>query len=187
MAETQVTQSLWKEVMGDNPSHFKGERHPVEQVSYDDCVEFSKRLSDRIQGLCFALPTERQWVHACQAGANGEVGRARMEEAAWYNGNSGFTTHPVGQKAPNAWGLFDMLGNVGEWCVSQDRESDCRNRNRGDKKLVFYPTRLYRGGGWGCSAANCEVGWRGFSRAGRPHSGIGLRLCATPSFWGKGQ
>ena len=123
MGETEVTQALWQEVTGRNPSsNGKGGGYPVENVSWNDCQEFLKTLNARpdvkAAGLRFALPTEAQWEYACRAGTTGAyAGTGRLDDMGWYSSNSGDTTHPVGQKKPNAWGLHDMLGNVYEWCA----------------------------------------------------------------------
>jgi formylglycine-generating enzyme required for sulfatase activity len=115
-----VTQAQWVEVMGDNPSRFKGDPNlPVEQVSWDDTQEFLKKLNAREHHRSYRLPTEAEWEYACRAGSTGAYcfgdDKAKLKEYAWYNENSGRATHPVGQLKPNAWGLYDMHGNVLEW------------------------------------------------------------------------
>jgi formylglycine-generating enzyme required for sulfatase activity len=113
----EVTQSQWQAVMGSNPSTVKGDNRPVETVSKNDAHDFLARLNAKPNakndGYKYRLPTEAEWEYAARAGTTGLS--ASLDEVAWYGGNSGDETHPVGQKKPNAWGLYDMLGNVREW------------------------------------------------------------------------
>ncbi len=111
MLETEVTQKQWKAITGDNPSNFKGDDLPVEEVSWNDCQEFCRKCS--ALGLPVQLPTESQWEYACRAGTT-DAYAGNLDEMAWYYSNSGNKTHPVGTKKPNAWGLYDMHGNVWE-------------------------------------------------------------------------
>jgi formylglycine-generating enzyme required for sulfatase activity len=110
----EVTQSQWQAVMGSNPSTIKGDNHPVETISKDDAHDFLVRLNARNDGYKYRLPTEAEWEYAARAGTTGAQ-TASLDEVAWYGGNSKDETHPVGEKKPNAWGLYDMLGNVREW------------------------------------------------------------------------
>jgi formylglycine-generating enzyme required for sulfatase activity len=158
-----VTQSEYQRLMGSNPSQFKGDCHPVEQVSWEDATEFIKKLNglseERTAGRFYRLPTESEWEYACRAGSStaycfGE-NEARLGEYAWYGKNSGNKTHPVGQKKPNAWGLYDMHGNVWEWC--SDWYGDYPSG------AVTDPTgpstgscRVHRGGSWGSVALDCR-------------------------------
>jgi formylglycine-generating enzyme required for sulfatase activity len=116
-----VTQEQWEAVMGANPSEFKGPTNPVESVSLDDCRNFLKRLNVKVGGERFQLPTEAQWEYACRAGSKTRYcfgdDESKLDEYAWYRTNEPGHTHPVGKKKPNAWGLYDMHGNVSEVCA----------------------------------------------------------------------
>jgi formylglycine-generating enzyme required for sulfatase activity len=114
----EVTQAQWRAVMKTSPSYFKGGTLPVEQVSWDEVQQFVRRLNARKDGYVYRLPTEAEWEYAARAGA-ATVHAGPLDQVAWYADNSGGTTHPVGEKRPNAWGLHDMQGNVYEFV--QDR------------------------------------------------------------------
>ena len=119
IGETEVTQGLWKAVMGNNPSNFTGDNLPVEEVSWDDCQLFIAKLN-QLTGRNFRLPTEAEWEYAARGGNKSKgykyAGSNTIDNVAWYKDNSGDKTHPVGSKAPNELGLYDMNGNVWEWC-----------------------------------------------------------------------
>ncbi len=143
LAKTEVTQAQWKSVMGSNPSDHEGDGNlPVERVSWTECDAFCKRA-----GL--ELPTEAQWEYACRAGSTGEyAGTGRLEDMGWYDDNSDGQTHPVGQKQPNAWGFYDMHGNVEEWCA--DWFGDYPKGPVTDPKgPASGSRRVHRGGSWG--------------------------------------
>ena len=115
LSETQCTQATWKAVMRNNPSHFKGDEQPVESVNWNYCQKFLKALNIRVPGLEARLPTEAQWEFACRGGTTWAY-YGKLDHIAWYRENSGRKPHPVAQKDPNAWGLYDMSGNVWELC-----------------------------------------------------------------------
>ncbi|MGA2230279.1 MAG: formylglycine-generating enzyme family protein [Tepidisphaeraceae bacterium] len=121
MGKYSVTQAQWQAVMGDNPSQFKGPTNPVEEVSWEDCQEFLQALAKKVPGKVFELPTEAQWEYACRAGTTTDYyfgdDPAKLGDYAWYLDNAGNHSHPVGQKKPNNWGLYDMHGNVCQWCA----------------------------------------------------------------------
>ena len=118
MGKYLVTQEQWEVVMGNNPSHFKGPKNPVEEVSWDDCQQYLDKLNERQRNPAgkFVLPREAQWEYACRAGSKTRYcfgdDDSKLDEYAWYEKNSDHKTHPVGEKKPNAWGLYDMLGNA---------------------------------------------------------------------------
>ncbi len=151
---TEVTQAQWKAVMIENPSHFRGDDLPVENVSWEEALDFAGKLgelkSDEAGGGKFDLPTEAELEYASRAGATGPWcfgdDGARLGEYAWYGGNAGDMTHPVGQKKANAWGLFDVHGNVWEWCRDWYGESTGAAEDPTGPASGKY--RLLRGGGW---------------------------------------
>jgi formylglycine-generating enzyme required for sulfatase activity len=182
MGKVPVTQAQWQAVMGGNPSSITdaGPDAPVDKVSWDDCQRFLARL-DGLQGQwTFRLPTEAEWEYACRAGTDGEA-YGSLDAIAWYSGNSAGTIHPVGQKQPNAFGLYDMLGNVWQWCQDWYADTypgggpvtDPQGPSHG-----FY--RVFRGGSWSVSATFVRSAYRDFftppdSRMG----GMGFRVVAV--------
>ena len=155
MFDTPCTQALWEAVMGENPSGFKGPDRPVESVSWDQCQEFLKRLNARCTGLELKLPSEAQWEYACRAGTETPRYREDLNEIAWYPENSQGETHPVGQKVPNDWGLYDTLGNVLEWCEDVWTE-DYEAR----KSAAASAHRVIRGGSWLDFAQDVRAAYR---------------------------
>lgn len=162
VGKTEVTQEQYEKVMGTNRSYFKGAKNPVEQVLWSDATEFCGKLSSKT-GRTYVLPTEAQWEYACRAGSAGRFCFGDLDSGlgnyAWIDSNSGKKPHAVGQKTPNALGLYDMHGNVYEWCSSQYkpypyREGDGRN-NQTDLAL-----RVLRGGSWGSSPLEARSAYR---------------------------
>ena len=175
-----VTQEQFQKIMGANPSRWKGEKNPVEQLRWSDAVKFCNKRSE-LEGLqsCYdlktlkcdfnangyRLPTEAEWEYACRAGSTTAYffgdSSAKLGDYAWFEKNSGGHPRPVGQKQPNAWQLYDMAGNVWEWCndfykVDYYQESprqDPQGPNEGQNKVL-------RGGAWRFSAENCRSGYR---------------------------
>jgi len=187
MQTTPVTQRQWKSVMGFNPSGFSrgSDDHPVENVSWYDCQQFIKSLN-RIEKHTYRLPTEAEWEYACRAGsphpcAEGEIIELfcgydyNLDIMGWYCGNSGRTTHPVAQKSPNSWGLYDMHGNVLEWC--QDWYTEYSATPQKDPTgPVIGSTQVVRGGSWFANAKNCRSGSRFYWTPNSKSDFIGLRL-----------
>ncbi len=178
MGETVVTQALWKAVMGTNPSWFKGDNNPVERVSWNDCLEFIKKLNEKT-GQTFRLPTEAEWEYAARGGNKSKgykyAGSNRIEDVAWYSDNSGEKTHSVKTKKPNELGLFDMSGNVWEWC--QDWYGDYSNLEQTNPNGALRDSyRVRRGGGWGSAAGDCRVSVRGGDTPASVSGYLGFRL-----------
>jgi formylglycine-generating enzyme required for sulfatase activity len=184
MQTTPVTQQQWGAMMGNNPSKFKGDgERPVEKVSWDDGQDFIGRLNEREGRKVFGLPTEAQWEYACRAGTEtryytGDT-EADLDRAAWYQRNSNKTTHPVAQKEPNSFGLYDMHGNVFEWC--QDWHDDYSKSGAIDPDGPSNGShRVVRGGSWNDSAGYCRSAYRYRIRSGLRSLDLGFRLVLFP-------
>jgi len=153
LARHEVTQEQWQAVMGTNPSEFKGPKNPVENVSWNDCRDFLAKLNARTSGPGFFLPSESQWEYACRAGSTtrwccGDDASA-LRDYAWDSSNANGKTHPVGQKKPNAWGLYDMHGNVWEWCDDAFAAGGGDGPNVGPAASnAVGADRAFRGGSW---------------------------------------
>ena len=203
MGKYPVTQAEWQTIMGNNPSRFKGARRPVEQVSWDDCQEFLRKLNANPPqsplnhppqsplnqggsqgGWVFRLPSEAEWEYACRAGTRTAYSfgddPAHLGDYAWYWKNSGGETHPVGERLPNAWGLHNMHGNVWEWCA--DSWHDNYNGaptdgsvwgNLSDKKA-----NVLRGGSWSNLTASCRSARRGNISPVNRYDYLGVRVLA---------
>jgi formylglycine-generating enzyme required for sulfatase activity len=221
MADSPVTQGLWLAVMGENPSQLADPAHldrPVESVDWNQATRFCALLEERLQragladdGLCFRLPTEAEWEHACRAGTQtatyagdltlrGECDAPELDAIAWYGGNSGVgydlaggadssawpnKQHPhskagtrvVKQKAPNAWGLCDTLGNVWEWCADAVKFGEgYAGGARVDPLGQAGPARAYRGGSWWFDAQDARAAFRDARDPSRRDGFLGLRL-----------
>jgi formylglycine-generating enzyme required for sulfatase activity len=195
MAQTEVTQELYVSVVGTNPAHFKGARKPVELVSWQEAVEFCRKLTERERSAGrlsaageYRLPTEAEWEYACRAGSvteyyNGD-GRAALAAVGWYDGNANGETHPVDEKEEaHPSGLYGMHGNVFEWCLDGWDETVYRARPDlwcaevwPDMELVrSTPNRVLRGGSWFLTARDCRSACR--NRGG---PGLRRRVRAKP-------
>lgn len=186
LGRTEVTQGQWEAMMGSNPSNFKGTNRPVEQVSWDDAMAFCRKLTEREraagrlpEGYVYTLPTEAQWEYACRAGTTGNYA-GNLDAMGWYASNSGSTTHPVGQKQANAWGLYDMHGNVWEWCL--DGYANYPGGNVTDPAAASPGSnRVDRGGSWSNSADNCRSAGRSWVGQVFRWFDLGFRLALAPS------
>ncbi len=195
IGETEVTQALWQAVMGENPSNWKGSNLPVEMVSWNDCQTFITKLN-QLTGRRFRLPTEAEWEYAARGGTKSRgykySGSNTLSSVAWYWENSGdkilsgdwrydkitanhCKTHPVKQKTPNELGIYDMSGNVWEWCQDwyASYSSSAQTNPQGPASAS---SRVCRGGGWDYSARLCRVARRDSSSPGVTLLNLGLRL-----------
>lgn len=178
VGETEVTQALWQAVMGSNPSYFKGDTNPVEEISWHDCHDFVRKLNS-LTGKSFRLPTEAEWEFAARGGNKSKgfqySGSNKINEVAWYNENSGSKTHPVASKAPNELGIYDMSGNVREWC--QDWYGDYR---KSAQTNPIGPSSgsgcVDRGGSWYCRWWDCRSANRNDFTPDSKLTFLGVRL-----------
>ncbi|MBU3967850.1 MAG: formylglycine-generating enzyme family protein [Euryarchaeota archaeon] len=189
MGKYEVTQKQWRDVMGNNPSNFKGDNLPVEEVSWNDVQDFINKLNEKEGGNKYRLPSEAEWEYSARAGTTTRYffgdDESRLGEYAWYYQNSGKKTHEVGLKSPNPWGLYDMHGNIGEWV--QDRwfkwvvdtwYSDYHGaptdgsswESGGDS------ARVARSGSWGTIDWGCRSAWRFGYVPDRRQNDVGFRL-----------
>ena len=184
LGKTEVTQGQWEALMGSNPSFFKGEDRPVEQVSWSEAMEFCGKLTERERtagrlpkGYAYTLPTEAQWEYACRAVTTGDYA-GNLDEMAWYIRNSSNTTHPVRQKRANAWGLYDIHGNVSEWC--RDWYGSYPGGSVRDPMGPSSGTlRVCRGGSWVNIAQDCRSASRDWDDPSRSVSILGFRLALS--------
>lgn len=174
MGVYEVTQEQYEKVMGTNPSKFEDKKqNPVEMVNWNDAVAFCRKLSalpeEKKAGHVYRLPTEAEWDYACRAGTTTDYSfgddESKLGEFAWYEENGGNSTHPVGQKKPNPWGLYDMHGNVHEWVSDSD---DVHNR-------------LYRSGSWFLTARSARSAYCGGLDPSSRFDDLGFRVARVPA------
>ena len=183
IGKTEVTQELWQAVMGSNPSNFTGKNLPVEKVSWDDCKTFIAKLN-ALTGKNFRLPTEAEWEFAARGGNKSRgykyCGSNTLSDVAWYVDNSDNKTHPVAAKTPNELGIYDMSGNVLEWCndwySSSYYTSESQTNPTGPDSGS---SRVRRGGSWNYSENTCRVSYRGNTTPSFRYNYLGLRLCLS--------
>ncbi len=184
MGETEVTQALWYVVMGETPNggwsntYGYGEHYPAYDITYEDCQSFLTKLNQRT-GKTFRLPTEAEWEFAARGGNNSKgytyAGSNTLEDVAWYDKNSHGMTHPVAQKKANELGLYDMSGNVFEWC--EDWYGEYFFMPQTDPTgAASGSTRVYRGGSWYEIIGDWRVSYRSYYYLGESHPSIGFRL-----------
>ncbi|GHU35956.1 hypothetical protein AGMMS50256_31890 [Betaproteobacteria bacterium] len=184
LGKYEVTQAEWVAVMGNNPSEFKGRSNPVDNVSWDDVQSFIQRLNAK-EGKKYRLPTEAEWEYAARAGTKSAYSfgddAGQLGQYAWYEGNSGDQTCPVGQKQPNPWGLYDMHGNVWEWVNDWYKDSyygsspstDPAGPSGGDLHVL-------RGGSWHYFAGTLRSAYRRSRAPDRRNENFGFRLALSP-------
>ncbi len=184
MGKYEVTQKQWREVMGNNPSYFKGDNLPVERVSWNDAQEFIQKLNEKEGTDKYRLPSEAEWEYAARAGTTTRYSfgddESKLGDYAWYDANSGGKTHEVGQKKPNPWGLYDMHGNVWEWV--QDKWHDNYNGAPTDGSAWEGDgsVRVARGGSWTYEAWRCRSAYRTYGGPGIHGDNLGFRLLRAP-------
>ena len=187
-----VTQAEYQSVMGSNPSHFKGSDRPVEKVSWEEAAVFCRRLNvhgrDALgDGWVYRLLSEAEWEYCCRAGTTTRWccdSDQQLGDYAWYSANAGSQTHPVGQKLPNAWGLYDMHGNVLEWCLDWLDSAAYKSRSRSvtddPVNLTAASDRVIRGGSWDFVASNCHSACRNSFTPDYRDYDLGFRLSRGP-------
>ena len=204
---TEVSQAQWKKAMGSNPSAFQGDELPVENVTWEEAMAFCDFLNEKAgirlpEGYRFSLPTEAQWEYACHAGRTGAFGGDDMNQMAWFQANSNNTTHPVGITMPNDWGLYDMHGNVNEWCydwyaplypevtataMELSASAAMYEASYTASGAIKDPTgpsegiwRVNRGGCWYDQQFECTATYRYFFSPTCHHDALGVRVALVP-------
>ncbi len=177
LGKYQVTQAQWQAVMGNNPSYFNGENLPVERVSWEDAQKFCQKLSQQTSKT-YRLPTEAEWEYACRAGTTA-ANAGNLDDIAWYDKNSERKTHPVGQKKPNSFGIYDMHGNVWEWCQDwyDNYSSTSQTNPTGPQKGE---DRVLRGGSWGYDQDFARAVSRDDFPPSNRVSSVGFRVVVVP-------
>ncbi|MDH3349214.1 MAG: formylglycine-generating enzyme family protein [Desulfobulbaceae bacterium] len=177
----EVTQSQWKKIMGSNPSiNRKGNSYPVENISWEDAVAFAKKINNKA-GMGFRLPTEAEWEFAARAGTTTLYsGSSSPDKVAWYYNNSSLASHPVGVKKPNKFGIYDMSGNVWEWCLDWYGKNYSRGSDnpQGPVKGI---KKVSRGGSWSGNPEDIRVARREKDTPGAHYSDVGFRLVMSVS------
>jgi formylglycine-generating enzyme required for sulfatase activity len=174
----EVTQAQWKAILKSNPSYFEGDNLPVENVSWDDVQTFISRLNEAT-GKNYRLPTEAEWEYAARGSNQSQAykysGSNNIGDVAWYYNNSGDKTHPVGKKRANELGLYDMSGNVREWC--QDWYGSYSQSQQNNPTGPFYGSnRIGRGGSWNYNEVGCRIAARGSNASDYSYHNLGFRL-----------
>ena len=177
LGKYEVTQAQWESVMGVNRSRFKGPDRPVDTVSWDDCKVFVSKANATLGGMA-RFPTEAEWEYACRAGSGQPVsGNGSLDDMAWYDSNSGSQTHEIGKHHPNAWGFYDMHGNVLEWCEDWFAKTDAKAIDpKGPPSGSF---RVLRGGCWFFYARDCRSAYRLKRDPGIRNCIFGFRLACS--------
>lgn len=180
----EVTQEQWESVMGSNPSYFRGAALPVESVSWDDIQEFIKKLNEKT-GKKYSLPTEAEWEYAARGGKKSLgfkfSGYNKPKNVAWYDSNSGDRTRPVGKKEANELGIYDMSGNVWEWCHDWYSENCYRaTSHENPKGPSIGEMRVLRGGSWRNPSDRCRSTYRSQGKPEDRHNSYGFRLVLRP-------
>ena len=181
MGKYQVTQAQWSEIMKNNPSEFKDDLRPVERVSWNDVQAFIHKLNNQEETKTYRLPTEAEWEYAARAETKStycfSVDVDTLSQYAWYNKNSAGETHPVGQLEPNAWGLYDVHGNVHEWCQDWfDRNYYSHSPSISPEGPLSGLAKALRGGDWGSADWYCRCASRSLGSPERRSNRVGFRL-----------
>jgi sulfatase modifying factor 1 len=186
LGEFPLTQDIWEAVMGDNPSRFKDPRQPVEMLSWEEAQQFIQKINKMAKGGSYRLPAEAEWEYAARGGKYSEgynyAGSDKLKEVGWYDENSGNKTQKVGLLRENELGLFDMSGNVWEWCEDQwhDNYKGAPDDGSAWLGLEKWALRVLRGGSWFYGAGGCRAAYRRRSGPAIRLNSAGFRLACSP-------